>query len=176
MLSPPNWPMRSSSMQKVFETVQCASRWSGGSLSGSEPECAPKPKPKTISTDSFFEDISDVESEDLYPGNTGVDDLGTDRSISEDSAVWGAGAGARYRSPHKLQIVKPMEGSLTLHTWAQLARPTMSGLLEEQEGVGVRGSRSAQALGLRMYRLSDVEEDDDMLGLPHSSHIYTFTN
>ncbi|XP_050672377.1 trafficking kinesin-binding protein milt isoform X2 [Leptidea sinapis] len=211
-------PQAHSSMQKVFETVQCASRWSGGSLSGSEPECAPKPKPKTISTDSFFEDISDVESEDLYPGNTGVgvpgapgaaelaaalrrltpqeidsrraslaashvirhrrrtDDLGTDRSISEHSAVWGAGAGARYRSPHKLQIVKPMEGSLTLHTWAQLARPTMSGLLEEQEGVGVRGSRSAQALGLRMYRLSDVEEDDDMLGLPHSSHIYTFTN
>lgn len=51
-----------------------------------------------------------------------------------------------------------------------------SGLLEEQEGVGVRGSRSAAALGLRLYRLSDVEEDDDMPRLPHSSHIYTFTN
>lgn len=40
----------------------------------------------------------------------------------------------------------------------------------------MRGSRSAQALGMRVYRLSDVEEDDDMLRLPHSSHIYTFTN
>lgn len=44
--------------------------------------------------------------------------------------MWGAGAAggiARFRTPHKLQIVKPMEGSLTLHTWAQLAKPTMSG-------------------------------------------------
>ncbi|CAK1552137.1 unnamed protein product [Leptosia nina] len=211
-------PLAHSSMQKVFETVQCASRWSGASLSGSETESATKPKPKvkTISTDSFFEDISDTESEDLYPGGAGVGVPGapgaaelaaalrrltpqeidsrraslsashvlrqhrrTDREMSEESAVWGAGAAggvARFRTPHKLQIVKPLEGSLTLHTWAQLAKPNMSGLLEEQEGVGVRGSRSAQALGLRMYRLSDVEEDDDMLRLPHSSHIYTFTN
>ncbi|XP_038215306.1 trafficking kinesin-binding protein milt [Zerene cesonia] len=209
-------PLAHSSMQKVFETVQCASRWSGASLSGSEAESAIKPKPKTISTDSFFEDVSDAESEDLYPGGAGVGVPGapgaaelaaalrrltpqeidsrraslaashvlrhrrhTERDISEESAVWGAGVAggaARFRAPHKLQIVKPMEGSLTLHTWAQLAKPTMSGLLEEQEGVGVRGSRSAQALGLRMYRLSDVEEDDDILRLPHSSHIYTFTN
>lgn len=50
------------------------------------------------------------------------------------------------------------------------------GLLEDQEGVGVRGARSAAALGMRTYRLSDVEEDDDMLRLPQSSLIYTFTN
>ncbi|XP_041976919.1 trafficking kinesin-binding protein milt isoform X2 [Aricia agestis] len=215
-------PMAHSSMQKVFETVQCASRWSGGSISGSDvadssaPGPVPyKPPPKPTSTDSFFEDTSDTESEDLYPGGSGVGVPGapgaaelaaalrrltpqeinsrraslaashvlrrrrTDRDVSEESAVWGAGAGgglARFRAPHKLQIVKPMEGSLTLHTWAQLAKPTMSGLLEDQEGVGVRGSRSAQALGLRVYRLSDVEEDDDMPRLPYSSHIYTFTN
>ncbi|XP_045784599.1 trafficking kinesin-binding protein milt isoform X2 [Maniola jurtina] len=211
-------PLAHSSMQKVFETVQCASRWSGASLSGSEPDAAPayKPPTKPNSSDSFFEDVSDTESEDLYPGNTGVGVPGapgaaelaaalrrltpqeinsrraslaashvlrhrrrTERDLSEESAVWGAGAAggmARFRPPHKLQIVKPMEGSLTLHTWAQLAKPTMSGLLEEQEGVGVRGSRSAQALGMRVYRLSDVEEDDDMPRLPHSSHIYTFTN
>ncbi|XP_034840665.1 trafficking kinesin-binding protein milt isoform X2 [Maniola hyperantus] len=211
-------PLAHSSMQKVFETVQCASRWSGASLSGSEPDGAPayKPPTKPNSSDSFFEDVSDTESEDLYPGNTGVGVPGapgaaelaaalrrltpqeinsrraslaashvlrhrrrTERDLSEESAVWGAGAAggmARFRPPHKLQIVKPMEGSLTLHTWAQLAKPTMSGLLEEQEGVGVRGSRSAQALGMRVYRLSDVEEDDDMPRLPHSSHIYTFTN
>ncbi|CAH2232751.1 jg15498 [Pararge aegeria aegeria] len=211
-------PLAHSSMQKVFETVQCASRWSGASLSGSDPDAVPayKPPTKPNSSDSFFEDMSDTESEDLYPGNTGVGVPGapgaselaaalrrltpqeinsrraslaashvlrhrrrTERDLSEESAVWGAGAAggmARFRLPHKLQIVKPMEGSLTLHTWAQLAKPTMSGLLEEQEGVGVRGSRSAQALGMRIYRLSDVEEDDDMLRLPHSSHIYTFTN
>ncbi|XP_052737747.1 trafficking kinesin-binding protein milt isoform X2 [Bicyclus anynana] len=209
-------PLAHSSMQKVFETVQCASRWSGASLAGSDPDASYKPPAKPTSSDSFFEDTSDTESEDLYPGNTGFGVPGapgaselaaalrrltpqeinsrraslaashvlrqrrrTERDLSEESAVWGAGAAgglARFRLPHKLQIVKPMEGSLTLHTWAQLAKPTMSGLLEEQEGVGVRGSRSAQALGMRIYRLSDVEEDDDMLRLPHSSHIYTFTN
>lgn len=42
--------------------------------------------------------------------------------------MWGAGVGGvRFRTPHKLQIVKPLEGSLTLHTWAQLAKPNMSG-------------------------------------------------
>ncbi|XP_063377948.1 trafficking kinesin-binding protein milt isoform X2 [Cydia fagiglandana] len=214
-------PMQQSSMAKVFETVQCASRWSGASIAGSDQPDAPLPrssyllpKPK-LSSDSFFED-SDTDSDELYPGGTGEGVPGapgaaelaaalrrltpqeinsrraslaashvlrhrrsTERDLSEESAVWGAGAAgglARFRAPHKLQIVKPMEGSLTLHTWAQLAKPTMSGLLEEQEGVGVRGSRSAQALGLRLYRLSDVEEDDDMPRLPHSSHVYTFTN
>ncbi|CAH0406563.1 unnamed protein product [Chilo suppressalis] len=217
-------PLAHSSMQKVFETVQCASRWSGASLSGSDVPDAPissasatylKPPPKPTS-DSFFDDASDVESDDLYPGGPGVGVPGApgaaelaaalrrltpqeinsrraslaashilrhrkhnERDASEESAVWGAGAAgglARFRAPHKLQIVKPMEGSLTLHTWAQLAKPTMSGLLEDQEGVGVRGSRSAAALGLRVYRLSDVEEDDDMPRLPHSSYVYTFTN
>lgn len=43
--------------------------------------------------------------------------------------MWGAGVagGMRFRAPYKLQIVKPLEGSLTLHTWAQLAKPNMSG-------------------------------------------------
>lgn len=50
------------------------------------------------------------------------------------------------------------------------------GLLEEREGVGVRGARSAAALGLRLYRLSDVEEDDDMPRMPQASHVYTLTN
>ncbi|CAH2074176.1 unnamed protein product, partial [Iphiclides podalirius] len=217
-------PLAHSSMQKVFETVQCASRWSGASasLAGSDVADAPlaaalgKPPLKPPSADSFLDDSSDAESEDLYPGGPAVGVPGapgaaelaaalrrltpqeinsrraslaashvlrhrrhTERDISEESAVWGAGAAggfARFRAPHKLQIVKPMEGSLTLHTWAQLAKPTMSGLLEDQEGVGVRGSRSATGLGNRLYRLSDVEEDDDMPRLPHSSHVYTFTN
>ncbi|KAI8435129.1 hypothetical protein MSG28_003506 [Choristoneura fumiferana] len=263
-------PMQHSSMAKVFETVQCASRWSGASLAGSDQPDVPLPsypKLKPLSTDSFLDDTSDTDSDELYPrplapcqpgsarvgpkapfppemceecvfheaietlhlprlallscfhqrcsGGTGEGVPGapgaaelaaalrrltpqeinsrraslaashlrhrrsTERDLSEESAVWGAGAAgglARFRTPHKLQIVKPMEGSLTLHTWAQLAKPNMSGLLSEQEGVGVRGARTAQALGLRVYRLSDVEEDDDMLRLPHSSHVYTFTN
>lgn len=220
-------PLAQSSMHKVFETVQCASRWSGQSgpsLPGSDVADAPSgvPQPPNLrlppkpSSDSFLDDTSDSDSDDLYPGGPGVGVPGAPgaaelaaalrrltpqeinsrrasltashvlrhtrrpgRDSSEESAVWGAGAAggmARFRPPHKLQIVKPMEGSLTLHTWAQLAKPSMSGLLEEQEGVGVRGSRSSAGHGLRLYRLSDVEEDDDMPRLPHSSHIYTFTN
>ncbi|XP_053623749.1 trafficking kinesin-binding protein milt isoform X2 [Plodia interpunctella] len=213
-------PLAQSSMQKVFETVQCASRWSGASLTGSDTVDVPsggaylKP-PRKPASDSFLDDVSDTDSDDLYPGGCGVGVPGapgaaelaaalrrltpqeinsrraslaashvlrhrryTDRDASEESAVWGAGAAgglARLRAPHKLQIVKPLEGSLTLHTWAQLAKPTMSGLLDQQEGVGVRGARSA-AGGARVYRLSDVEEDDDMPRMPHSSHIYTYTN
>ncbi|KAH9637716.1 hypothetical protein HF086_009384 [Spodoptera exigua] len=202
---------------------QCASRWStqsGPSLPGSDVADGPSSgtafmrPPVKPSSDSFLDDTSDTDSDDLYPGGPGVGVPGapgaaelaaalrrltpqeinsrrasltashvlrqrryTERDSSEESAVWGAGAGgmARFRPPHKLQIVKPMEGSLTLHTWAQLAKPSMSGLLEEQEGVGIRGSRSS-GLGTRLYRLSDVEEDDDMPRLPHSSHIYTFVN
>ncbi|XP_022820024.1 trafficking kinesin-binding protein milt isoform X3 [Spodoptera litura] len=216
-------PLAQSSMHKVFETVQCASRWStqsGPSLPGSDVADGPSSgaafmrPPVKPSSDSFLDDTSDTDSDDLYPGGPGVGVPGapgaaelaaalrrltpqeinsrrasltashvlrqrryTERDSSEESAVWGAGAGgmARFRPPHKLQIVKPMEGSLTLHTWAQLAKPSMSGLLDEQEGVGVRGSRSS-GLGTRLYRLSDVEEDDDMPRLPHSSHIYTFVN
>ncbi|KAJ8725559.1 hypothetical protein PYW08_003742 [Mythimna loreyi] len=217
-------PLAQSTMHKVFETVQCASRWSGQSgpsLPGSDVTDAPsasapylRPQLHNPSSDSFLDDSSDTDSDDLYPGGTGVGVPGapgaaelaaalrrltpqeinsrrasltashvlrhrryTERDSSEESAVWGAGAGgmARFRPPHKLQIVKPMEGSLTLHTWAQLAKPSMSGLLEDQEGVGVRGARSSGA-GLRLYRLSDVEEDDDMPRLPHSSHVYSFVN
>ncbi|XP_048479350.1 trafficking kinesin-binding protein milt isoform X2 [Plutella xylostella] len=215
-----------SSMQKVFETVQCASRWSSGSLAGSDEHplsssasaaaSALRHKHKPPSHDSYLDYSSDTGSdEDVYPGGWGGSGVpgapgaaelaaalrrlnpaeistrralltashapkhrNSDADTISESAVWGAGAGdglARWRAPHKLQIVKPLEGSLTLHTWAQLAKPTMSGLLEEQEGVGVRGQRSAATLGLRLYRLSDVEEDDEPR-LPYAAPVYTLTN
>lgn len=43
-----------------------------------------------------------------------------------------------WRLPEKLQIVKPMEGSQTLHHWSQLAQPTFGGLLEERPGVKIK--------------------------------------
>lgn len=64
-------------MQKVFETVQCASRWSGASgasgpsLPGSEAPDGPPPAlqlpKKPPSNDSFLDDTSDTDSDDLYP-------------------------------------------------------------------------------------------------------------
>ncbi|KAK7870038.1 hypothetical protein R5R35_011998 [Gryllus longicercus] len=86
-----------------------------------------------------------------------------------------------WKLPEKLQIVKPMEGSLTLAAWSQLATPTLGGLLDERPGVKTRGGRPLEELGLHTYTLSDLEEDDEDLGNPgksfqSSSSIYTYTN
>jgi trafficking kinesin-binding protein 1 len=66
-----------------------------------------------------------------------------------------------WRLPEKLQIVKPMEGSQTLHHWNRLATPTLTGLLEERPGVTIRGGRGLEELGLQVYSLSDLEEDEE---------------
>ncbi|KAH8405180.1 hypothetical protein KR222_007481 [Zaprionus bogoriensis] len=86
-----------------------------------------------------------------------------------------------WRLPEKLQIVKPMEGSQTLHHWSRLATPTLSGLLEERPGVTIRGGRGLDDLGMQVYTLSDVEEDvSEELGLGKQFEApgctYTYTN
>ncbi|XP_055689433.1 trafficking kinesin-binding protein milt isoform X2 [Lutzomyia longipalpis] len=84
-----------------------------------------------------------------------------------------------WRIPEKLKIVKPMEGSQTLHHWSRLATPTLSGLLEDRPGVKIRGGRELDELGLQTYSLSDVEEDaEEHPGkrFQPSGCIYTFTN
>lgn len=43
-----------------------------------------------------------------------------------------------FRAPEKLQIVKPIKGSLTLHQWKKLANPTLN-LAEARPGVHVKG-------------------------------------
>lgn len=50
----------------------------------------------------------------------------------------GSGSYPGWKLPEKLQIVKPLEGSQTLHHWSQLAQPTFGGLLEERPGVKIR--------------------------------------
>lgn len=85
----------------------------------------------------------------------------------------------QWRLPEKLQIVKPIEGSQTLHHWSRLATPTLSGLLEERPGVTIRGGRGLDDLGMQVYTLSDVEEDvsDDSPGkqFEASGCTYTYT-
>uniref|UniRef100_A0A8D0D6C5 Trafficking kinesin protein 1 n=1 Tax=Sander lucioperca TaxID=283035 RepID=A0A8D0D6C5_SANLU len=46
---------------------------------------------------------------------------------------------ARSYLPDKLQIVKPLEGSATLHAWQQLAQPHMGALLDHRPGVVTKG-------------------------------------
>ncbi|XP_076665921.1 trafficking kinesin-binding protein milt isoform X2 [Andrena cerasifolii] len=88
--------------------------------------------------------------------------------------------GNAWRIPEKLQIVKPIEGSQTLHHWTQLATPTLGGLLEERPGVKTRGGRGLEDLGLVTYTLSDLEEDEEYTNpgklFQDTGSIYTFTN
>lgn len=56
------------------------------------------------------------------------------RDIFGGSSSFGAG----WRLPEKLRIVKPLEGSLTLHNWQRLAMPSLGGIFEERQGIAVR--------------------------------------
>lgn len=96
----------------------------------------------------------------------------------------GSSAGSLcYSSNHpwrkKLELVMPMEGSQTLHHWNRLATPTLGGLLDERPGVTIRGGRGLDELGLHLYSLSDLEEDEaDHPGKQYQTFgsIYTYTN
>ncbi|XP_072556005.1 trafficking kinesin-binding protein 2 isoform X3 [Paramormyrops kingsleyae] len=61
--------------------------------------------------------------------------------------------------PEKLQIVKPMEGSLTLHHWQQLAQPHLASILDPPPGVVTKGFRPLPQD--TVYRLTDPEEDEE---------------
>jgi trafficking kinesin-binding protein 1 len=73
-----------------------------------------------------------------------------------------------------------LEGSLTLATWSQLATPTLSGLLDERPGVKIRGGRQLEDLGLELYSLSDLEEDEESINpgksFQSTGSVYTYTN
>lgn len=102
-----------------------------------------------------------------------------DSIMSTGSSGLSGMSSTQWRLPEKLQIVKPIEGSQTLHHWSRLATPTLSGLLEERPGVTIRGGRGLDELGLQTYSLSDVEEDaEEHPGKRFQSFgcTYTFTN
>ncbi|XP_045874212.1 trafficking kinesin-binding protein 2 [Meles meles] len=61
--------------------------------------------------------------------------------------------------PEKLQIVKPLEGSQTLHHWQQLAQPNLGTILDPRPGVITKGS--TQLPKDAVYHLSDLEEDEE---------------
>ncbi|KAK1895099.1 Trafficking kinesin-binding protein 1 [Dissostichus eleginoides] len=69
--------------------------------------------------------------------------------------------GARSYLPDKLQIVKPLEGSATLHAWQQLAQPHMGALLDHRPGVVTKGfctlEQEEQEEG---WQLDQPEEDE----------------
>ncbi|XP_066977532.1 trafficking kinesin-binding protein 1 isoform X3 [Macrobrachium rosenbergii] len=86
-----------------------------------------------------------------------------------------------WKFPQKLQIVKPIEGSLTLSQWSRLATPNLAGLLEEREGVAIKGGAGIEQLKLDVYSMSDLEEDEPEEENPgkrfmSTSGVFTYTN
>ncbi|XP_053452805.1 trafficking kinesin-binding protein 2 isoform X2 [Nycticebus coucang] len=61
--------------------------------------------------------------------------------------------------PEKLQIVKPLEGSQTLHHWQQLAQPNLGTIFDPRPGVITKGF--TQLPNDAIYHLSDLEEDEE---------------
>ncbi|XP_036929645.1 trafficking kinesin-binding protein 1-like isoform X4 [Acanthopagrus latus] len=77
-------------------------------------------------------------------------------------SIWsGYSFTARSYLPEKLQIVKPLEGSATLHAWQQLAQPHMGALLDHRPGVVTKGFRTlAHEEQEDGWQLDQPEEDE----------------
>ncbi|XP_005383607.1 PREDICTED: trafficking kinesin-binding protein 1 isoform X1 [Chinchilla lanigera] len=94
--------------------------------------------------------------------------LGTHSRLSEFTGFSGMSFSSRSYLPEKLQIVKPLEGSATLHHWQQLAQPHLGGILDPRPGVVTKGFRTLDVDMDEVYCLNDFEEDDtgDHIPLP----------
>ena len=75
---------------------------------------------------------------------------------SRDFSAYGQG----WKLPDKLRIVKPLEGSLTLHQWQRLAKPSLGGIFEERKGVVQRGFKNPVEPESEME--SDLEDEDEV--------------
>ncbi|KAM9309438.1 trafficking kinesin-binding protein 1 isoform 2-T2 [Pholidichthys leucotaenia] len=78
-------------------------------------------------------------------------------------SIWtGYSFTSRSYLPEKLQIVKPLEGSATLHAWQQLAQPHMGALLDHRPGVVTKGFRTLphEQEQENSWQLDQPEEDE----------------
>ncbi|KAL6100127.1 trak1 [Pungitius sinensis] len=62
--------------------------------------------------------------------------------------------------PDKLQIVKPLEGSATLHHWQQLAQPHLGVILDARPGVVPKGYRPLELELEQAYPWGGLEEEE----------------
>uniref|UniRef100_A0A3Q2Z1C6 Trafficking kinesin-binding protein 1-like n=1 Tax=Hippocampus comes TaxID=109280 RepID=A0A3Q2Z1C6_HIPCM len=79
-------------------------------------------------------------------------------------------SGSRSYLPDRLQIVKPLEGSVTLHQWQQLAIPNLGGILHPRPGVLTKDFRELEVDIQHVYSLNDLEEDEPDLSLLSGAH------
>ncbi|KAK3082835.1 hypothetical protein FSP39_006648 [Pinctada imbricata] len=126
-----------------------------------------------------------------YSQRSEVESVDTPRSCRTPDSTLSTGSGFSqfsltamnnpyYRLPEKLRIVKPLEGSVTLRQWQQLATPNMGRLFESRPGVQTKGERKLD-IEEENYHISDLEEDDEYQECPskrfEDSHtINTYTN
>ncbi|XP_078788641.1 trafficking kinesin-binding protein 1-like isoform X1 [Oryzias latipes] len=103
---------------------------------------------------------------------------GTNYSNGSSQHSCGSSGGSRSYLPDRLQIVKPLEGSVTLHHWQQLAKPNLGGILHPRPGVLTKDFKELEVDVQHVYSLNDLEEDEpeldgaraavSPLGLPHN--------
>lgn len=77
------------------------------------------------------------------------------------------------RLPEKLQLVKPLEGSQTLHHWKRLATPHLAGILEHRPGIQNKGENIVESEYEETYSLSDYEEDGMSTKSSNSLNLYS---
>ncbi|KAM3865288.1 trafficking kinesin-binding protein 1 [Diretmus argenteus] len=95
---------------------------------------------------------------------------GTNYSNGSSRHSCGSSGGSRSYLPDRLQIVKPLEGSVTLHQWQQLAKPNLGGILHPRPGVLTKDFRELEIDMQHVYSLNDLEEDDPDLSHVHGAH------
>ncbi|XP_066440604.1 trafficking kinesin-binding protein 1 isoform X4 [Eleutherodactylus coqui] len=138
----------------------------------------------------FFEDDQErklrslAEKGELHSGSVtpteSIMSLGTHSSrLSEFTGISGMSFSSRSYLPEKLQIVKPLEGSATLHHWQQLAQPHLGGILDPRPGVVTKGFRTLDLDQDDVYCFTDFEEDETVHHpgkcLSQTNSTFTFT-
>lgn len=139
-----------------------------------------------LSERRFFEEEQErklrelAEKGELHSGSLtpteSIMSLGTHSRFSEFTGFSGMSFSSRSYLPEKLQIVKPLEGSATLHHWQQLAQPHLGGILDPRPGVVTKGFRTLDVDLDEVYCLNDFEEDDtgdhiSLMGLATSTPV-----
>uniref|UniRef100_A0A8D0CCR6 Trafficking kinesin protein 1 n=1 Tax=Scleropages formosus TaxID=113540 RepID=A0A8D0CCR6_SCLFO len=142
-----------------------------------------------LSERRFFEEERERKLRELAGGSSSDGRESRSGSLTPTDSVMSLGThhsglsvysfGSRSYLPEKLQIVKPLEGSVTLHQWQQLAQPHLGGILDSRPGVVTKGFRPLEMDLEEVYQFTDIEEDEPVRFpgkcMSHTSSTYTFT-
>ncbi|XP_029369611.1 trafficking kinesin-binding protein 1 isoform X3 [Echeneis naucrates] len=115
-----------------------------------------------LSERRFFEE----ERERRRGGHGGLQDgLGHESVMTPSESIMSLGNLHLWATrgpylPDKLQIVKPLEGSATLHQWQQLAQPHLGVILDARPGVVSKGYRPLELELEQVYPWGSFEEDE----------------